>query len=431
MPGAAVDASIFISEIKEEYVTYTRKRGFLIICFICILLFSCVGLALAADPDSLRIQGLSLAGDRDANTMARAGTDTPTLAYRGILLGADHGAGDIHHDNVYVRIDDGPLMYQTSVPARKQGNLLPDAGLLWHFYSRDNSQITVYAASAWESGGESGLSVPLSVFFSYPPSSCSEQTVPMAVAGPDQLVGVGTEVTLDGSQSVDPHGPDTPGLAFRWECYSAPESSVALSDEGRASLVTFTPGQAGNYYFRLTVRDRQGQDTFNRSPVAYVRVAAVADPQASDLLKANAGRTQQARVGQVVTLDGAGSVSARGPVTYSWVHENPLGATDLYRMANGVGNAGGCREECYQVNFDGDGDVDGMDIGLLAANFGAIELPDDEAVQFTAGIARPHIFRLTISDGIDTDSETTIVAVNHGNADPVLTPPPVEESCLN
>ncbi|MCP4118843.1 MAG: hypothetical protein GY737_26305 [Desulfobacteraceae bacterium] len=402
----------------------------MIICFICISLLSCVGLALAFDPDPPGIKRLSPARDRDAKTMEMAAREKTTLAFRGLLIGGDHGTGNIHHDNIYVRIDDGPLMYQTSVPARKKGNLLPDAGLLWHFYSRDNSRITVYGTSAWENGDESELSSPLSVLFSYPSSGCSEQTVPIAVAGPDQLVGVGTEVTLDGSQSFDPHGADTPGLAFRWECYAGPESSVALSDEGRAPLVTFTPGREGNYYFRLTVRDRMGEDTFNRSPVAYVRVAVVGDPLALDLLKANAGRTQQALMGQVVTLDGSGSVSASVTVTYSWVHENPLGTTDLYSMADRFGNAGS-GEECYQVNLDGDGDVDGMDMGLLAANFGAIELPDDEAVQFTARIARPHIFRLTISDGMETDSETTIVAVNHGNALPVLTPPPVEESCLN
>ncbi|MBI9088360.1 MAG: hypothetical protein JEZ12_04030 [Desulfobacterium sp.] len=385
---------------------------------------------MAFDKPPPGVQRLTLAGDRDTHPMERATGDAEGLPFRGILIGGDHGSGDIHHDNIYVRIDGGPLLYQTSIPGRKKGNLLPDAGLLWHYHTRDNSEITVYASSSWEDGVESALSVPFSLFYSYPSWGCSEQTVPLADAGPDQLVGVGTPVTLDGSWSHDPHGLDTPGLAFRWECYSAPESSVPLSDEGKASLVTFTPGQEGNYYFRLTVRDMLGQDTFNRSPVAYVRVAVVEDTQALDLLKANAGRTQQARMGRRVTLDGSGSVSARDVVSYNWVHENPLGTTDIYRMANQLGNVG-CQENCYPVNFDADDDVDGMDIGLLAANFGAIDLPDGEVVQFMARIARPHIFRLTISDGMDTDSETTLVAVNHGDAGPVLTPPPVEESCLN
>jgi hypothetical protein len=430
VPGATVKASLLSQKTKEEYVICTRKRRFLIVCFICISLLSCSGLAQAFDKHPPGIQGLTLAVDGNANARQMATREIHTLAYRGVLIGGEHGAGDIHHDNAYVRIDDGPLMYLTSVPARKKGNLLPDAGLLWHFYSRENSQITVYATSSWESGGESGLSTPLDILFSYPPSGCSEQTVPMADAGPDQLVGVGTQVTLDGSGSHDPHAPDTPGLAFRWECYSAPESSVPLSDEGKASLVTFTPGREGNYYFRLTVRDMLGQETFNRSPVAYVRVAVVGDTQANDLLKANAGRIQQAQMGQVVTLDGSSSVSARGIVSYSWIHRNPLGVSDLNRMAQLFGNAG-CQEACYQVTFDADDDVDGMDIGLLAANYGAIDLPDDEVVQFMAGIARPHIFMLSISDGIDTDSETTIVAVNHGDAGPVLTPPPVEGNCLH
>lgn len=75
---------------------------------------------------------------------------------------------------------------------------------------------------------------------------------------------------------------------------------------------------------------------------------------------------------------------------------------------------------------------DSKNITFISKNKGGIcDLPDDDVVQFMARIARPHIFMLRISDGIDTDSETTIVAVNNGDAGPVLSPPPVEENCLH
>lgn len=351
-------------------------------------------------------------------------------AYRGILIGADHGEGDIHHDNVYVSINGGPVMYQTTIPARKAGNLLPDAGLLWHFYTRDDTEITVYATSAWQNGVASALSLPFPLPFLYPqPATCTEQTVPVAVAGDDQLVNVGEQVTLDGSLSYDAYAADNSSLIYRWECYSAPESAVTLSDEGQADVITFTPNAPGNYYFRFNVRDDVDGSSFNRSPVAYVRVAAVEDMDRQPYISANAGRTSQAQVGQVVTLD-AGQSRCSSPVTsFVWSLENPLDSNDIVNISNSIGTTG-CQENCYLSNFDADSDVDGMDLAILADNYSGLDLPDQEVVQFVAGISRPHIFKLTISDGTQTDSETTIVAVNHENANSVLTHPEVEESCL-
>ncbi len=362
-----------------------------------------------------------------ANRMMPA-AQTPGYFWRGLLIGGDHGAGDIHHDNIYVRVDDGPIIYQTTIPARKSGNLLPDAGLLWHFYTRDETVITVYATSAFVSGVESDLSDPFPLYFSYPvPSTCTEQTVPVSAVGEDQFVTVGTQVTLDGSQSFDAYAPDNVDLVYRWECYSAPESSVFLSDEGNTAAITFTPNQAGNYYFRFNVRDTLNDTSFNRSPVSYVRVSAVGDT--ASFISANAGRTQQVEVGQTITLDGSQSRSSNTINSYTWTLENPLGLRDIQNISDILGTRG-CQGECYLSNFDADDDVDGSDLALLAANYSGADLPDQQIVQFVSGIARPHIFKLTIDDSVQTDSETTIVAVHHENANPLLTPPVVEESCL-
>lgn len=350
--------------------------------------------------------------------------------WRGILLGGDHGSGDIHHDNTYVSIDGGPIIYQTTIPARKEGNnLSEDEGLLWHFYTIDDTEITVYASSSWVNGISSDLSIPFPIYFSYPqPATCTEQTVPVSVAGEDQLVNVGSLVTLDASQSYDGYVPDGDDLAYYWVCYSAPETQVLLSDDGRTAVTSFTPNLPGNYYFRLTVRDKVDDTNFNRSPVSYVRVSAVADMN-QDYINANAGRTQQAYIGQQVTLDGSKSQGNNPITSYTWVQENPLGLTDIQNMANLLGTTG-CQGQCYRSNFDANTQVDGLDLALLSANYAAVELPDQAVVQFVAGIARPHIFRLTVNDGSLSDNETTIVAVSHLNAAPVLTHPPVENSCL-
>ncbi len=168
--------------------------------------------------------------------------------------------------------------------------------------------------------------------------------------------------------------------------------------------------------------------SFNRSNVSYVRVAAVDDPDDPGLLNANAGRTQQSKIGQVVILDGSGSKGPAESITYTWVQENPVGSYELEEMAPGLGTQN-CSGTCYKANFDADSDVDGADLAILANNWGSVSLTDTAITQFSAGIARPHIFRLTVSDGVNTDNETTMVAVSHPNVDSVLTPPDVESIC--
>lgn len=403
-----------------------RITAFILVLGLCLPGWN----AWAAESPPEPATGLHIGGQApsaDLPESVKAATDG--YPWRGILLGADHGSTDIHHDNIYVQIDGGPIIYQTTIPAVQTGNLLTDAGLLWHFFTRDQTEFTVYAASAYESGLSSELSDPFPLFFSYPqPPTCTEQTVPTALAGDDQLVNVGTQVTLDASQSFDPFIADNQDLVYRWECYGAPESAVTLSDSGQTAVVTFTPAAAGNYYFRLNVRDQVDGSSFNRSQVSYVRVTAVTDLDTASFISANAGRPQQATVGQTVTLDGSLSQGSSPVTSYHWEHRNPLGTDDINSMANLLGTTL-CQGDCYKANYDANAQVDGVDLALLAANYGQITLPDQAVVQFDAGIARPHIFRLTVSDGSIVSSETTIVAVNHPAAEPVLTHPPMDSEC--
>jgi hypothetical protein len=78
---------------------------------------------------------------------------------------------------------------------------------------------------------------------------------PVANAGPDQTVPVGTLVTLDGSKSSDP---DDDPIAFQWRFVSQPEGSTAtLADADKASA-TFTPDIVGDYILELVVTDPDG-----------------------------------------------------------------------------------------------------------------------------------------------------------------------------
>jgi hypothetical protein len=78
---------------------------------------------------------------------------------------------------------------------------------------------------------------------------------PIANAGPDQTVTVGTLVTLNGSQSSDPDGDP---ITFQWRFVSIPEGSAATLTDADKAQATFTPDVVGEYTLSLTVTDPDG-----------------------------------------------------------------------------------------------------------------------------------------------------------------------------
>ncbi|MBT8340910.1 MAG: hypothetical protein HKP58_05715, partial [Desulfatitalea sp.] len=314
--------------------------------------------------------------------------------YRGLMLSAINSAQPIHHNNIYMRINGGPLLYQATVPARRTGYLEDYTNILIHMFTRDDTEYTLYLTAAWIDNNESNLSLPFSLPILYPSAGCTEQTVPVAsIVGKDQVVEVGSLVTLDGSTSFDPHSPDTALLNYRWVCRYGPEW-VTLSNDGKAAVVTFIPMVAGNYYFSFSVLDDFEGSPLNRSRLSHVRVKAVMNLADPNVVVANPGRTQQVPLGGLVTLDGSNS-SGPGALIYSWVHQNPLGTQDLSNMGQVFG-VHGCQDECFKANYDGDADVDGADLAILAANWGAVALADAPVVSFTASVARPYVFKLYV-----------------------------------
>lgn len=81
-------------------------------------------------------------------------------------------------------------------------------------------------------------------------------TVPIADAGPDQVVEVNTLVSLDGSGSSDPE--DNTPLTFAWSLTSAPGGSTATLDDPSLVNPSFTPDELGDYTFALVVTDTNG-----------------------------------------------------------------------------------------------------------------------------------------------------------------------------
>jgi len=88
---------------------------------------------------------------------------------------------------------------------------------------------------------------------------------PIAVAGTDQALTLGSSVVLDGASSFDPKSKT---LTFSWAFGTIPPvtgSSLTnasfTAKNADNSLAEFTPDKAGNYVIVLTVSNGVGSDT--------------------------------------------------------------------------------------------------------------------------------------------------------------------------
>jgi hypothetical protein len=132
-------------------------------------------------------------------------------------------------------------------------------------------------------------------------------SAPVAIAGPNQTVPVGTTVTLDGSNSYDVDGNP---LTYSWSFITIPTNSYANLGSGYASPTpTFTADVAGTYVLRLTVSDENGSSTPSTVSITTGNTPAVA----------NAGPNQVVTTGTTVQLNGTGSTDVNGNhLSYRW-----------------------------------------------------------------------------------------------------------------
>jgi len=132
--------------------------------------------------------------------------------------------------------------------------------------------------------------------------------LPVAVAGPDQVVSAGAGVELDGSGSFDPDGDP---LLFQWQQVSGP--AVVLNDPGQAIAAFSTPQVQVDttLIFGLTVDDGVDEDQDQVS----ILVTTVANQPPV----ANAGMDQTVEERAEVILDGSESFDPDGnPLSFEW-----------------------------------------------------------------------------------------------------------------
>ena len=148
---------------------------------------------------------------------------------------------------------------------------------------------------------------------------------PVADAGADQSVAVGDTVVLDGSAS---HDPDAAPAALSYQWLQTAGSPVELIGANSA-IANFTPSQAGQYAFRLSVSD----GAVSASDDMSVSVTSPEPPPVPPI--ANAGANRIGGLNTLITLNAEASYDPQpGPNALSFTWQQTAGPSLALQHAN-------------------------------------------------------------------------------------------------
>ena len=219
-------------------------------------------------------------------------------------------------------------------------------------------------------------------------TAATGNAAPVANAGPDQTVGTGSQVTLDGA-GYDANGDS---LTYAWSVVSQPSgSNITLSNPASTSP-TFSANYDGEYVLSLTVND----GTINSAADTVTIFATTANVPPV----ANAGADQNVLTTSTVDLNGSASSDADGDfLTYSWAFFNKPGGSSA-TISNPT-----------NVSPSFDPDVDGEYIVRLTVNDGQNSAFDDVTIISTTANAAP-----VANAGADASGYTNIAVALNGSA---------------
>jgi hypothetical protein len=141
-------------------------------------------------------------------------------------------------------------------------------------------------------------------------------SIPVANAGPSQVVKVGTVVQLTGSGSTDVNGNP---LTYKWSFVSVPTGSSAALSNPTIVNPTFVADLTGVYVVQLIVND--GVSSSAPSTVT-ISTSQILPPVA------NAGPNESVELHSLVVLQGSGTDPQNLPLTFQWsIVSAPTGST--------------------------------------------------------------------------------------------------------
>jgi trimeric autotransporter adhesin len=148
---------------------------------------------------------------------------------------------------------------------------------------------------------------------------------PVANAGANQTVKVGTTVVLNGSGSSDIDGNP---LSYAWTLQAVPSGSAAALSGAKTVSPTFVVDKPGVYQIQLIVNDGTVDSNAAMVTVTTENSAPVANP----------GANQSVNVNALVQLDGSASTDVDGDaLTYSWsLISRPAGSSAALSSATAV-----------------------------------------------------------------------------------------------
>ena len=217
----------------------------------------------------------------------------------------------------------------------------------------------------------------------------TNNSAPVAVAGPDQSIVVSQSAFLDGSASFDV---DNDALSYDWSLAQIPPGSAATLDNANLPNPSFYVDRDGDYVAELIVGDALSDSAPDRVTLSTVNTRPLA----------NAGPDQVVGFEPVV-LDGSASRDADAdPLTYRWAL--------IARPSDSTASL--INPDIFNPTLTPD--VAGLYVVQLIVNDGTRESAPDTAV-LTVDVTPPSLTITAPADGALLNTATPAIAIDYAD----------------
>lgn len=226
-------------------------------------------------------------------------------------------------------------------------------------------------------------------------SAFSDNTPPVANAGPDQTVALGSKVQLDASTSSDADGDE---MSFIWRIVSKPNGSAAALTSTTSVNPDFNADLEGAYEIELIAHD----GAISSAPNALTITATKNNLSPV----AHAGMDTTVSVGNSVVLSGAQSYDSNDdPITYRWSWVNkPAGSAIAFSSVT---------NKAPRVTPD----LEGVYVAQLIVNDGTVDSAPD-SVTITATLSNvPPVAKAGADQAVTTGSLVMLDGATSSDAD--------------